>query len=162
MARIFARDNNMISPNNTLAFYLLLTFTIIFFIGCACMGTLAILRRVRKSRQAKDLESGKANHRRSRQSASSISIINEKTLSLEEPYSPTEPVPEIRITFPDDPSADGKRQSRVVVVKIGEKGSIGYEPYQEPLPVYQEKESSRFQDLDLERIGGLREKDIKA
>ena len=127
------------------------------------MGALAILRKIRRSRQPSDIESAsKATHRRSRHPPS-ISIINEKSAFLDDSaVSPTESVPEIRITFPEEQSPDGKRQSRVVIVKIGEKGSVGYEPYQEPLPVYQEKESSRFQSLDLERIGGLKEKETKA
>ena len=73
---------------------------------------------------------------------------------------PASPVPEIRITFPEEEDKAGKRQSRVVVVRISDKGDIGLEPYEEePLPVYQQRENDGFKSLDLERIGGLKEKD---
>lgn len=74
---------------------------------------------------------------------------------------PASPVPEIRITFPEEEDKSGKRKSgRVVVVRIGENGGVGLEPYQEEsLPPYQSGEFDRFQSLDLERIGGLREKE---
>jgi len=75
---------------------------------------------------------------------------------------PASPVPEIRITFPDETDASGKRQSgRVVVVRVGDStvgdASIGLEPVVEKLPAY-ETDGERFQSLDLERIGGLVEK----
>jgi len=66
-------------------------------------------------------------------------------------------VPEIRITFPDDedtpPPTPGfppeKRMSRVVVVQVGESGAA----YVTAPPPYE-----GFQDIDMEKIGGLREK----
>ena len=74
---------------------------------------------------------------------------------------PASPVPEIRITFPYEVDASGKRQSgRVVVVRVGEH-SVGMEPLQEDLPPYQRDASDRFDSLDLDRIGGLKEKDDK-
>lgn len=72
---------------------------------------------------------------------------------------PTSPIPEIRITFPDEVDEMGKRLSgRVVVVKVGET-SLGLEPLRsdEKCPPYQASEAERFQSLDLERIGGLKE-----
>ena len=73
------------------------------------------------------------------------------------PVTPDSPIPEIRITFPEEFDAAGKRQSeRVMVVRVGET-SVGLEPVCEAkLPAYAEDE--RFQSLDLERIGGLVEK----
>ncbi|KAI5281012.1 hypothetical protein KEM52_004020, partial [Ascosphaera acerosa] len=45
---------------------------------------------------------------------------------------PPSAVPEIRITFPDDEDAHGRRVAgRVVVVRIGESGGIGLEPLDE-------------------------------
>ena len=72
---------------------------------------------------------------------------------------PQSPIPEIRITFPEEEGAAGKRQSgRVVVVRISEQGGLGLEPYnEESLPPYQSSESGRFESLDLDRIGGLKE-----
>jgi hypothetical protein len=71
------------------------------------------------------------------------------------------PVPEIRITFPDEEGAYGKRQSgRVVVLRIADSGAVGMEPLgKEQLPPYQPSDAARFQSLDLDRIGGLKEKD---
>jgi len=73
---------------------------------------------------------------------------------------PASPVPEIRITFPEEEDESGKRKSgRVVVVRISEAGSVGLEPCQEELPPYQSSDADRFQSLDLERMGGLKEKE---
>ena len=73
---------------------------------------------------------------------------------------PLSPVPEIRITFPDEQcEKTGRRKSgRVLVVRVGEKG-VGLEPLgeDEQLPAY-ESEKERYQSLDLDRIGGLKEK----
>ena len=88
--------------------------------------------------------------------------------------SPTSPVPEIRITFPeeeDDGASNGEKggkrtSGRVVVVRIGEMGAVGMEPWREEdekarrgerLPPYG-RDGETWASLDLERIGGLREK----
>jgi hypothetical protein len=153
---LVVRDGSLSGDPGT--FYLLVVLTILFFVGCLCIGALLVLRRIRNSRQKSDVEGqGFKSHRRSRHPPS-ISITNEKAAFLHSDSAPSSPVPEIRITFPEEESTDGKRQSRVVVVHITEKGGVGYEPYEEQLPAYEEKESGRFQSLDLERIGGLKEK----
>ena len=76
-----------------------------------------------------------------------------------QPNSPTSPVPEIRITFPEEEDEGGKRKSgRVVVVRISETGGVGLEPYNDDhLPPYQKSDAERFQSLDLDRMGGLKE-----
>lgn len=76
---------------------------------------------------------------------------------------PPSPVPEIRITFPEEEDNDGKRRSgRVVVVRISETGGVGLEPYHdEHLPPYVKDDAERFQSLDLDRIGGLKEVQIE-
>ena len=92
----------------------------------------------------------------------SIYVVDEKadltnhSLSL-----PNGPVPEIRITFPDEEDAGGKRQSgRVVVLRIADSGAVGMEPLtRDQLPPYQQHDTERFQSLDLDRMGGLKEKD---
>ncbi len=91
----------------------------------------------------------------------SIHVYDEKRNLIENSSSPPDsPVPEIRITFPDEEDHSGKKKNgRVVVVRIGDSGSVGMEPVaQDPLPPYQSNETERFQSLDLERMGGLREK----
>ncbi|KAK7626099.1 hypothetical protein IWX48DRAFT_656536 [Phyllosticta citricarpa] len=78
---------------------------------------------------------------------------------MNEARSPDSPIPEIRITFPEEVDDKGSKQpGRVVVVRVGEH-SVGLEPVQdEQLPPYQKDENDRFVSLDLERIGGLKEK----
>jgi hypothetical protein len=70
-------------------------------------------------------------------------------------------VPQIRVTFPDDDEHTGQpRPGRVVVVHVTDTGSVGMSPLQSgPAPPYQQADAERFQSLDLERMGGLREKD---
>jgi len=74
------------------------------------------------------------------------------------PLSP-ENVPEIRITFPDEQDESGRPKSgRVVVVRVGEHG-VGLEPLRdEQLPAYEKEAGQRFHSIDMERIGGLKEK----
>lgn len=78
---------------------------------------------------------------------------------LSPPHSPDN-VPEIRITFPDEKDDAGKTQNgRVVVVRMGET-SVGLEPVDdEPLPVYEKENKSQFYSIDMEKIGGLKEKE---
>jgi hypothetical protein len=76
------------------------------------------------------------------------------------PMSP-DSVPEIRITFPDeDDKETGRRVSgRVVVVQVGEAG-VGYVrplPDQDLPPYQQTRPVDRFDSVDIERIGGLKE-----
>ena len=73
---------------------------------------------------------------------------------------PGSPVPEIRITFPDEEDRDSgeKKSGRVVRVIISENGHEGLEPLQQDqLPAYQKEDAGKFASLDLNRMGGLRE-----
>jgi len=72
------------------------------------------------------------------------------------PRSPTGlPIPEIRITFPEEdltpshPGQPGQRVSRVVVVQVGESGAA----YVTSPPPYE-----GFEDVDVSTSGGLKEK----
>jgi len=94
--------------------------------------------------------------------AESIYVVDEKQdLTNHSSSVPNSSVPEIRITFPDEEGASGKRQSgRVVVLRIADSGAVGMEPLiRDQLPPYQQHDAERFQSLDLDRIGGLKEKD---
>ena len=94
--------------------------------------------------------------------AESIYMVDEKRdLTNHSSSLPNSPVPEIRITFPDEEGASGKRQSgRVVVLRIADSGAVGMEPLtRDQLPPYQQHDAERFQSLDLDRMGGLKEKD---
>ena len=45
-------------------------------------------------------------------------------------------------------------------MRIGEREAVGLEPLGEAdLPPYAKSDAERFQSLDLERIGGLKEKE---
>ncbi|KAI5303607.1 RNA methyltransferase tRNA(m5U54)methyltransferase [Ascosphaera pollenicola] len=102
--------------------------------------------------------------------------LNENRNSARSDSPPPSDVPEIRITFPEEEDDQGKRVSgRVVVVRIGESGGIGLEPLDEKKEIemhgnrYEEKdfekeglpayENSRLESLDLDRMGGLKEKE---
>ncbi|KAI9786908.1 MAG: hypothetical protein M1839_005139 [Geoglossum umbratile] len=78
--------------------------------------------------------------------------------SITPPYTP-DSIPEIRITFPEEEDESGRKKSgRVVIVRVGETG-VGLEPVvEDSLPPYQRSDSDRFHSVDLDRIGGLREK----
>lgn len=93
---------------------------------------------------------------------SSIYVYDEKSSVLSSPSSPSfspDSVPEIRITFPDEQDESGRSKSgRVVVVRVGEMG-VGLEPVNdEQLPAYEKESGARFHSIDMERIGGLKEK----
>jgi hypothetical protein len=67
-------------------------------------------------------------------------------------------VPEIRITFPEEEDKDGRRVSgRVVVVQVGEAGVGFVRPLEQDLPPYQSQATERFDSVDIDRIGGLKE-----
>jgi len=144
------------------------------FLGLTLVALFFILRQNRKSRKQSELplynesSSKTSNHRRLTitatpygQRSESVYVCNEKQTLVASPCgTPTSPIPEIRITFPEEEDAFGKRKSgRVVVVRIGETG-VGLEPYSEDdLPPYQNSDAGKFQSLDLERMGGLKEKE---
>ncbi|KAI9793351.1 MAG: hypothetical protein M1816_000243 [Peltula sp. TS41687] len=92
----------------------------------------------------------------------SIHVYNEKQNLVENssspPFSPTS-IPEIRVTFPEERDQSGRRKSgAVVIVRVGETG-LGLEPFvEEPLPPYPRSDAERFHSIDLERIGGLKER----
>lgn len=76
------------------------------------------------------------------------------------PHSPDN-VPEIHITFPDEHDDQGRpRSGRVLVVRVGDNASVGLEPVQEEqLPAYEKEAKSGFYSVDMDQIGGLKEKD---
>ena len=159
---------------------LLIVLVALLFSGLALVAVLLILRHRRKAKEIQKLTdlpfqahpppSKSSNHRRLTITASPygrnsqpVGIYNEKEIMVEEcsrPSSPSSPVPEIRITFPEEEAEGGKRKSgRVVVVRISENGGVGLEPYNDDhLPPYQKSDGERFHSLDLDRIGGLKEK----
>ncbi|ETS76309.1 hypothetical protein PFICI_11696 [Pestalotiopsis fici W106-1] len=75
------------------------------------------------------------------------------------PYSPKN-IPEIHITFPDEHDEHGRKQDgRVMVVRVGDT-TVGMEPVrEEQLPAYEKESSHGFYSIDMDQIGGLKEKD---
>jgi hypothetical protein len=156
---------------------LLITLMVLIFVSLLLVGTLYTVRKMRQrkaiARQQlpvyEEKERSSSNHRRLTITAapygrgSSIYVYDEKSSILSSPRSPPlspDSVPEIRITFPDEQDESGRRKSgRVVVVRVGETG-VGLEPLKEDeqLPAYQQESSERFHSIDMERIGGLKEK----
>jgi hypothetical protein len=151
---------------------LLVSLLVLVILGLLLVGALLFLRSMRKAKKEAVLpvyEKRQSNHRRLTITATpfgkgreSVLVYQEKQDLLANSASPPpSPVPEIRITFPDEVDEAGKRQSgRVVVVRVGEH-SVGLEPLHEDLPPYQRDASDRFDSLDLDSIGGLKEKNDK-
>jgi len=152
---------------------LIIVLMVLIFVGFVLAGTLYIVRKIRKSRaaarqQLPQYEASNANHRGLKITtspygrASSIFVYDEKSSMMSNSSSPPmspDSVPEIRITFPDEQDEAGRRTSgRVVIVRVGETG-IGLEPLSnEQLPAYEKETGDRFHSIDMERIGGLKEK----
>lgn len=168
---LVVRDDSAATLTPTMV-NLLIAFLVLLIVAVLLVLGLVLLRHVRRPKQEPELplytERRISNHRRltiraDGRTASSIYVYQEKQSLIDDSYSPPpSPVPEIRITFPEEVDEAGKRQSgKVVVVRLSDQGGVGLEPVQEDLPPYQQN-PERFQSLDLERIGGLREKDIEA
>jgi hypothetical protein len=172
-ALIVTRDYSSPSPFLVDLVTILLVLVVV---GLASLGGLWMIKRIRKTRADKKatlpLHIGQAsskitgNRRRltitTSRKGSSVYVYDEKaSLTSSPPSSPMSPdsIPEIRITFPDEQDEAGKsRSGRVLIVRVGETG-IGLEPMrEEQLPAYEKAAGSRFQSIDMERIGGLKEK----
>ncbi|KAA8643275.1 hypothetical protein EYZ11_002346 [Aspergillus tanneri] len=149
---------------------LLISLLVLVLLGLALVGTLLVLRRKRLNQKQSELpvHNGQCTpqHRRLTISAppyaktESVLVYDEKRGLMENSTSPPpSPVPEIRITFPEEEDESGKRKSgRMVVVRISDAGNVGLEPCHDDLPPYQSGDAERFQSLDIERMGGLKEK----
>lgn len=147
---------------------LLISLLVLVLLAIVLAGSLLVLRQRRRKLEQQSqlpLYKSQAHQRRltitQNSRTGSIHVYNEKQDLMRNSLSPPQsPVPEIRITFPDEHDESGKPQAgRVVVVHISENGGVGLSPCKDELPPYQSDESGRFQSLDLERMGGLKEKD---
>ena len=152
---------------------MIIILSLVFF-GLSLASILLYLRRVRQQRRMasasappayKDLRPShltiETTDKHGRSSMVVIGKDGEPMLSnpRSPPHSPDN-VPEIRITFPDEMDDTGKKQDgRVVLVRMGET-SVGLEPVDdEPLPAYEKESNSQFYSIDMEKIGGLKEKE---
>ncbi|KAI9839359.1 MAG: hypothetical protein M1837_002126 [Sclerophora amabilis] len=155
---------------------LLIALLVLVLVGLLLVAALFFLRsHRRRSRSAREglpiynqRSPNSPTHRRLTVTAApygrnsqSVFVCSEKEAFFDQSSPPPSPstVPEIHITFPEEEDEAGKKKSgRVVVVRVGETG-VGLEPYQEQsLPPYQSSDSPPFQSVDLDQIGGLKEK----
>ncbi|KAJ5242218.1 uncharacterized protein N7469_000545 [Penicillium citrinum] len=167
--RIVARDSSNDDGLSTPMVDLLISLLVLVLLALALVAGLLVLRRKRQAMKQQTLlpvynGQAPANHHRSltitANKTDSIMVLDEKRNLMENSSSPPpSPVPEIRITFPEEEDASGKRSSKMVVVRISEHGSVGLEPCHEELPPYQTNDSGRFHSLDIDRMGGLKEKE---
>jgi hypothetical protein len=147
---------------------LLFAFFALIMLGTLLSLALLYLRRKRIARQRQFLPLHQGHtHRRS---ASVLNLPqvgrNERIFVYDEKMnlisnssnSPPAEIPQIRVTFPDDEGEGHQRGGRVVVVHVTDTGSVGMSPLHDSAPPYQQADAERFQSLDLNRIGGLREK----
>jgi len=164
-------SNSTTMPNSMID--LLIALMVLVFVALLLIGALYIVRKIRRNRAIARQQLPvyneppvKGHHRRLTITTtpigrgSSIYVYDEKSSMIETPTTPSSPVPEIRITFPDEQDESGKRTSgRVVVVRVGDT-SVGLEPLKEDeqLPAYEKESGERFHSIDMERIGGLKEK----
>ncbi|KAI3337365.1 hypothetical protein HD806DRAFT_476435 [Xylariaceae sp. AK1471] len=169
-----ARDlSNSDSFDSTINAMIALLVIVLF--GLLLAGALMVLRRLRQQQQLLDQslpmyndiehEAGRNTRRLTIQTPngkSSIVVVNGRPMLADPhspPHSPTN-VPEIHITFPDEQDEHGRQKNgRVLLVRVGET-TIGLEPLkEEQLPAYEKEGSNAFYSIDMDRIGGLKEKD---
>ncbi|KAJ5669308.1 hypothetical protein N7462_010378 [Penicillium macrosclerotiorum] len=160
-------DDNNNTGLSTAMVDLLISLLVLILLALSLVGGLLVLRRKRQAKQDSVLpvHNGQIPPSRRRltitaNKTDSVLVYDEKrALMANSDSPPPSPVPEIRITFPEEEDESGKRRSgRMVVVRISEAGSIGLEPCHEELPPYQTTDTGRFHSLDIERMGGLKEK----
>ena len=149
------------------------TFFTLVLVASVLTFALVCLRRKRLSRRQRQQQTllpsySRSSHHRSPSMTNiptigrndAVFVYDEKmNLIANSSSPPSSAVPEIHLTFPDD-ERPGQSTGRVVVVHVTDTGSVGMAPLQsDPCPPYQRSDADRFQSLDLERIGGLREKE---
>jgi len=156
---------------------LLIALLSLVFLGMVLLAMFFGLRRVRKQKQLREQTLPQyqdvkrtSNHRRltietkGGVGRSSVIIFKDGQPMLANPQSPPhspDNVPEIHITFPDEEDKQGRRKSgRVVVVRLSEGSNVGLEPVNdEQLPAYEKESNTQFYSIDMNQIGGLKEKD---
>jgi hypothetical protein len=173
MARGLTDDSN-----DNLVNLMIALLSIVFF-GLILVALWIGVRRVKKQRllsdqallpQYHDDVKSPRNHRRltietkGGLGRTSVVVFKDGQPMLANPQSPPhspDNVPEIHITFPDEQDDQGRLQSgRVVVVRLSDASSVGLEPLNdEQLPAYEKESKTQFYSIDMNEIGGLKEKD---
>lgn len=159
---------------------LIIILAVVVVFGLLLGGVLFVLRRMRNKQQRVRKDSlpqyndvvqdakRNSNHRRltieTRNGHSSVLVFNKDGQPMlsnpsQPPHSPDN-VPEIHITFPEEEDDSGRRKSgRVLVVRVGDNATVGMEPLdEEQLPAYEKESKHQFYSIDMDDIGGLREK----
>jgi len=164
--------------DNTSVVNLLIALLVLVFVGLVAFALFVLLRRMRRQKQMRndtlpqyhDVKRT-GNHRRltiqtGSNGRSSIIVVGGKGQPMlanpqSPPHSPDN-VPEIHITFPDEHDEQGRpRSGRVVVVRVGET-SVGLEPLNnDQLPAYEKESKTQFYAIDMDKIGGLKEKEFR-
>lgn len=175
--RLVSRSSEQKEENNSSVVNLLIALLVLVFVGLVSFALLVLLRRKRRQRQMmnetlpqyQDVKRT-GNHRRltiqtgNGNGRSSVIVVGKGQPMLANPQSPPhspDNVPEIHITFPDEQDDQGRPTSgRVVVVRVGET-SVGLEPlHDEQLPAYEKESKTQFYAIDMDKIGGLKEKEF--
>lgn len=176
---LIARSNAVLARRDSdNVMNLMITLLGVAFFSLLLTATLFMLRRVRRRQQIlndetlpqyNDLKHGNYNPQNSRRltiqtadGRSSFVLVNGRPM-LSDPNSPPHSpnnIPEIHITFPDEHDDQGRKQSgRVMLVRVGET-TVGLEPVRdEQLPAYEKENNHAFYSIDMDGIGGLKEKD---
>ncbi|EFQ24860.1 hypothetical protein CGRA01v4_06899 [Colletotrichum graminicola] len=165
------------SDDNGVTLNLMIVVLALVFFALLLVSTLFLMRRMRRQQRQdalptyQEVKGVPRNHHNltiqtSQDGRSSVLYIGHDGRSpmLQNPQSaPHSPdnVPEIHITFPDEQDEGGRPKSgRVLVVRVGDGGSVGLEPVRdEELPAYEKDSKSQFYSVDMDSIGGLREKE---
>lgn len=167
--RVLAARDNSDGSFTPQTIDLLISLLVLILLAIVLSGSLLLLRQRRRRLEQQShlpLYKSQAHQRRltitQNSRTGSIHVYNEKQDLMQGNLSPPQsPVPEIRITFPEeqDEQTGKPKAGRVVVVHISDNGGVGLSPVHDDLPPYQTNETGRFQSLDLERMGGLKEKE---
>jgi hypothetical protein len=170
-------DNLEVQERHQNSINMMIAILSLVFLGLVLASCLLYLRRVRQQRKLirgggilpsySDVNhqstSGFTIQTTDKHGRSSVLVIGrDGQPMLANPQSPPnsrDNVPQIRITFPDEQDEAGRtKNGRVVVVRVGE-ATVGLEPLQEEqLPAYEKETNSQFFSIDMDQIGGLKEK----
>lgn len=177
---LMARDSisALSDGTNTYMVNLLIALFCLVFLGLLSFSLLMLLRRHRMKQAGLSRTAlpqynetkRTSNHRRltiqTGNGRSSVIVLGrDGTPMLANPSSPPhspDNVPQIHITFPDEHDENGRpRSGRAFVVRVGDT-TVGLEPlHEEQLPAYEKDNKTRFYSVDIDKIGGLKEKEYR-
>lgn len=167
--------NSQSLPSNGKAINVVIGCTFVILVTVA-LGAIIAGRRKRRLSQAQAVKLSLCDRRNSLHSTKDgrltvtntpLDTLNSKDSDYEKRKSASfsssslrSPVPEIRITFPEEYDDMGKRRSgQVLMLRVGEQTEC-MEPVQESLPSYQKNNSDRFESLDFDRDSDFNEKKL--